>query len=153
MLLDVEFNDIAEEHKDLSIAEVDRTPAEIIAYQLGWLNLVMNWDRDEQAGKPVSMPHPQYKWNQLGAMYQSFYSTYSHYSLHELRRLLNKTEHQWQDWISTLSDDELFIQGMRQWTGTNPKWPMSRWIHINSAAPFKTFRAKIRKWKKYRPQV
>lgn len=25
---------------------------------------------------------------------------------------------------------------------------MVKWIHINSVAPFKTFRSKIRKWKK-----
>ncbi|MBJ8191302.1 ClbS/DfsB family four-helix bundle protein, partial [Bacillus cereus] len=48
--------------------------------------------------------------------------------------------------------EELFTQGVHNWTGTNPNWPMARWIHINSVAPFKTFRAKIRKWKKYKVQ-
>ncbi|WP_373871402.1 MULTISPECIES: ClbS/DfsB family four-helix bundle protein [Paenibacillus] len=44
--------------KDCRVPEVDRTSAEIIAYQLGWLNLVMGWDKDELAGKPVIMPAP-----------------------------------------------------------------------------------------------
>ncbi|AET58526.1 sibling bacteriocin [Paenibacillus terrae HPL-003] len=96
LLLDGEYKEVDENQKDIRISEVDKTPTEIIAYQLGWLHLVMSWDRDEKEGKDVIMPAPNYKW-----------------------------------------------------TGSNPKWPMARWIHINSVAPFKTFRAKIRKWKKY----
>lgn len=122
--------------------------AEILAYQLGWLNLVMKWDRDEKAGETVITPSPDYKWNQLGGLYQSFYHTYATYSLDELRSLFKETEQQWQNWIDSLSDEELFTQGVRNWTGKNPRWPMVKWIHINSVAPFKTFRSKIRKWKK-----
>lgn len=50
-----------------------------------------------------------------------------------------------------LLEEELFIQGSRIWTGTKEHWPMARWIQINSAAPFKSFRRKIRKWKKHFP--
>jgi hypothetical protein len=34
-----EFNDIHEKDKDRLIDGVDRTPAQMIAYQLGWMNL------------------------------------------------------------------------------------------------------------------
>lgn len=153
LLLDGEFEGIDDSQKDRRVPEVDRTPAEVIAYQLGWLNLVMGWDRDELAGKPVIMPAPGYKWNQLGALYQSFYAAHADLSLAELRRLFRQTECQWIDWIDTLSDEELFVQSVRKWTGDKPNWPMARWIHINSAAPFKTFRAKIRKWKKHQGQA
>jgi len=51
-----EFSDVKEEEKDKLIDGVDRTPAEMIAYQLGWLDLVMGWDRDEAAGKVVVTP-------------------------------------------------------------------------------------------------
>ncbi|MBE0337327.1 MULTISPECIES: ClbS/DfsB family four-helix bundle protein [Paenibacillus] len=149
LLLDSEYKEVDENQKDVRIPEVDKTPAEIIAYQLGWLHLVMSWDRDEKEGKDVIMPAPNYKWNRLGELYQSFYKTYTHHSLHELRQLFKLTEQKWLDWIDTLSHEELFTQGVHKWTGSNPKWPMARWIHINSVAPFKTFRAKIRKWKKY----
>jgi len=53
------------------------------------------------------------------------------------------------EWIETLTDQELFTQGVRKWTGDKGNWPMVRWIHINSAAPFQNFRSKIRKWKKH----
>ncbi|WCF06879.1 ClbS/DfsB family four-helix bundle protein [Paenibacillus thiaminolyticus] len=153
LLLDGEFEEIDDSQKDKRVPEVDRTPAEIIAYQLGWLNLVMGWDKDELAGKPVIMPAPDYKWNQLGGLYQSFYAAYADLSLTELRRLFRDTERQWLDWIDTLSEEELFVQSVRVWTGDKPNWPMARWIHINSVAPFKTFRAKIRKWKKNQEQA
>lgn len=148
LLLDGEYEEIQENQKDVRVAGTDRTPAEIIAYQLGWLNLVMGWEEDELAGKTVTMPAPDFKWNQLGDMYQSFYKAYSSLSLRELRSLFKQLEQKWLDWIDTLSEEELFSPGIRKWTGSKPNWPMARWIHINSVAPFKTFRAKLRKWKK-----
>lgn len=153
LLLDGEFDDVNPGDKDVRIAEVDRTPAEIIAYQLGWMHLVMGWDEDEGNGKEVSMPAPGYKWNQLGGMYQSFYDQYATLSLPELRSQFHQLEQHWQQWIDTFSEEELFTQGHRKWTGSKDNWPVARWIHINSAAPFKTFRAKIRKWKKHRQKL
>jgi hypothetical protein len=148
LLLDGEFDEIDEASRDIAYPDVDRTPAEIIAYQLGWMHLVMGWERDELAGKPVQMPAEGYKWNQLGGLYQAFYAQYSHCSLQELRLLFRELEQQWLAWIEGLTEEELFVQGKRRWTGSKENWPMARWIHINSAAPFKTFRSKIRKWKK-----
>ncbi|MRN53139.1 ClbS/DfsB family four-helix bundle protein [Paenibacillus monticola] len=148
LLLNDEYKGIDNSQKDIRLPETDKTPAEIIAYQLGWLNLVMGWDRDEKAGKTVIMPAPNYKWNRLGDLNQLFYVTYSSYSLNELLHLFKETEQQWLDWIDSLNDKELFTQGIHKWTGDNPNWPLAKWIHINSVAPFKSFRAKLRKWKK-----
>ncbi|MHA7965341.1 ClbS/DfsB family four-helix bundle protein [Paenibacillus sp. CAU 1782] len=152
LLLDAEYDEIDEACRDVAYPEVDRTPAEILSYQLGWMKLVMGWDWDELDGKPVQMPAEGYKWNQLGALYQSFYAHNRHCSLQELRLLFRELEQQWLDWVGGLSEEELFTQGKRRWTGSKENWPMARWIHINSAAPFKTFRSKIRKWKKIHQQ-
>ena len=43
-----EFNDIPEHLKDKRIDEVDRTPAENLAYQVGWTTLVIKWESDER---------------------------------------------------------------------------------------------------------
>lgn len=149
VLLDAEFDGIDDSRRNVRIPEVDKTPAEIIAYQLGWLLLVMSWDKEEREGREVLMPSPGYKWNQLGGLYQSFYETYAEYTLSGLRNLLRDREQQWLEWIGTLTEVELFTQGIRNWTGSKENWPMARWIHINSVAPFTNFRTKIRKWKKY----
>ena len=40
-----EFDDIPESLKDVSVEEVDRTPAENLAYQEGWTTLVLKWKK------------------------------------------------------------------------------------------------------------
>ena len=76
-----EFSELSESDKDKFIEGVDRTPAQMIAYQLGWLDLVKSWDDDELAGKTPVLPAEGYKWNQLGELYQHFYHIYQDLSL------------------------------------------------------------------------
>lgn len=147
-LLDKEFDAVPKDREDFRIEEVDRTPREMLAYQLGWLTLLLNWERDELAGKDVITPTPFYKWNQLGLLYMFFYDTYVGLSLNELRSLFKQRTAEVCEWIELLEDEELFIPGKRKWTATSANWPICKWIHINSVAPFKSFRTKIRKWKK-----
>ncbi|MCL1631982.1 ClbS/DfsB family four-helix bundle protein [Sporolactobacillus sp. CPB3-1] len=144
-----EFDNVPGNKMHWRIAQVDRTPYEMIAYQVGWLTQVMGWESTELSGQKVMTPSANYKWNQLGLLYQQFYDQYTGYSLKELCDLFEKKVDSWCAWIQGLSDDELFTPGVRKWTVTNANWPMWKWIHINSVAPFKSFRTKIRKWKKY----
>ncbi|MGL5885338.1 MAG: ClbS/DfsB family four-helix bundle protein [Bombilactobacillus sp.] len=144
-----EFDTLTESQKDELIDGVDRTPAQMIAYQLGWLDLVKSWDDDEVAGKIPILPAEGYKWNQLGTLYQHFYKIYQDYSLKELITLFNQKIAIWNNWIESLDDDTLFIKDKRNWTKPYPEaWTVARFIHINSVAPFKSFRTKIRKWKR-----
>ena len=85
-----EFSDIQEADKDKQIDGVDRTPVQMIAYQLGWLNLLLHWEEQEQQGNTVVTPHPDYKWNNLGGLYESFYRQYETCSLQELCTMLTK---------------------------------------------------------------
>ncbi|MGY3777743.1 ClbS/DfsB family four-helix bundle protein [Isobaculum melis] len=148
LLLDGEFDAIAEADRDVRDEVIDRTPAEIIAYQIGWLRLLMKWDADEKAGKEAVMPREGFKWNRLGEMYQIFYQDCEGMSLTDMRKCFKQLEQDCQAWIDGLSDEELFTQGVRQWTGDNESWAMVRWIKINTISPFTNFRTKIRKWKK-----
>lgn len=148
VLFEKEFDDISEADKDIRIDEVDKTPQEMIAYQLGWLNLITGWEKDERDGKEVITPAPGFKWNQLGGLYQSFYEKYMDYSLLEMRNVFKNNVKELISWVEQVDDEELFQPGRRKWTITNANWPMWKWIHINTVAPFKSFRSKIRKWKK-----
>ena len=89
-----------------------------------------------------------YKWNQLGALYQSFYQTYGQMSLESQLIALQDTLEKLLHWIDSLSEDELFLPQQRAWATTKAQWPLWKWIHINSVAPFTSFRTQIRKWKK-----
>ena len=71
-----EFDIIPESLKDKRVEEVDRTPAENLAYQVGWTTLVLKWESDERNGLHVKTPSDDFKWNQLGELYQWFTDTY-----------------------------------------------------------------------------
>lgn len=51
-----EFDCIPEALKDKRVDEVDRTPAENLAYQVGWTTLVLKWEEDEKKGLQVKTP-------------------------------------------------------------------------------------------------
>lgn len=147
-LYDREFNDIKEEEKNLLQPGVGKTPSQNISYQLGWTHLLLQWESDESNGIEVKTPAPDYKWNNLGGLYQSFYDQYGSYSLQEQRELLQNKVNEIITWIENLDDETLFTPGRRKWATTPAQWPVWKWIHINTVAPFKSFRTQIRKWKK-----
>ncbi len=147
----VEFEDIEETQKTLRYEGVDRTPSQMIAYQLGWMELLLSWDQDEQEGKTVITPAPGFKWNQLGGLYQGFYEKYQDKSMAELQSLFCASVDEIIKWLVGFTEEELFYPGGRNWASSTPSnWPIWKWVHINTVAPFHSFRSKIRKWKKLR---
>lgn len=146
-----EFDNIPEALKDKRVDEVDRTPAENLAYQVGWTTLVLKWEEEERKGLPVNTPSDNFKWNQLGELYQWFTDAYAHLSLKELKAKLNDNIQSIYAMIDSLSEEELFNPHMRRWADEATKtavWEVYKFIHVNTVAPFGTFRTKIRKWKK-----
>ena len=146
-----EFDVIPEDMKDQRAEDVDRTPAENLAYQVGWTTLVLKWEQDERNGLEVKTPSDQFKWNQLGDLYQWFVDTYSGMSIQELREILDTNIEKIYEMIDLMSDEDLFTPHRRKWADGATKtaiWEVYKFIHINTVAPFGTFRTKIRKWKK-----
>ena len=72
-------------------------------------------------------------------------------SSQELKDMLNENINSIYEIIDSLSDEELFEPHMRKWADEATKtavWEVYKFIHVNTVAPFGTFRTKIRKWKK-----
>ena len=67
-----EFVNIDEKDKSKMIDGVGRTPSQIISYQLGWLDLIRKWDKDEADGKVVVTLASGYKWNNLAGFTKVF---------------------------------------------------------------------------------
>lgn len=146
-----EFRTVNNLDKDIFVDGVDKTPSQMIAYQLGWINLILSWELDNKEGKEVITPTPDYKWNNLGGLYQSFYDQYANNSIEMLINMFQQQVNNIIELVESYNDTELFQQGGRQWATTTPSsWPIYKWIHINTVAPFKSFRTKIRKWKRMR---
>lgn len=147
----LEFLNIPEKLKDKKIDEVDRTPAENLAYQVGWTTLLLKWENDYKLGLEVKTPSDNFKWNQLGELYQWFTKEYGHLSLKELINILNENIENIYKMIDSMSEEELFTPHQRKWADDATKtavWEVYKFIHINTVAPFGTFRTKIRKWKR-----
>ena len=128
---------------------MDRLPVQMIAYQLGWMQLILSWENQERQDDTVITPAPNYKWNNLGGLYKSFYAQHEACTLAELSAMFADTVQEILRLIDDYTDIELFHPGGRKWASSTPaNWPIWKWIHINTVAPFKTFQTKIRKWKK-----
>ena len=146
-----EFDNIPEDMKDVRADDVDRTPAENLAYQVGWTTLILKWEQDERNGLEVKTPSDNFKWNQLGELYKYFTDTYAYMPIQELKIMLNNNIQAIYEMIDSMSDEDLFTPHRRKWADDATKtavWEVYKFIHINTVAPFGTFRTKIRKWKK-----
>lgn len=148
ILYDKEFDDINESEKDILKLNIDKTPSQNLSYQIGWTVLLLSWESDELNGIHVKTPTPEFKWNNLAELHKSFYQSYGSYSLKEQREILSEKVIEILTWIENLDENTLFLPEQRKWATTPAKWPLYKWIHINTVAPFKSFRSQIRKWKK-----
>jgi hypothetical protein len=144
-----EFADVPDDGWDRLVDGVDRTPRQMIAYQLGWMELLLGWERDERAGEEVVTPAPGYKWNQLGDLCQAFYRRWETPLAEVLTDRFKISLDEVVHLVKGLTEEDLFEPGQRAWASSTPSaWPVWKWVHINTVAPFTTFRTKIRKWKK-----
>lgn len=85
-----EFESIPENLKDLLVDGIDKTPSQMLSYQIGWLSLLLSWEREESKGAVVVTPSINYKWNDLGNLYQSFYNDFGNQSLKNQKRQLDE---------------------------------------------------------------
>lgn len=144
-----EYIDIEETFINKIDKEIEYSPFQMLAFCIGWMNLVLAWEDEEQKGMQETSVATEWKWNDLGWLYQSFYDKYNNYSLNELIDTFNQKVKNIVDLINNLSDEELFEDGKRNWAKTTGKeFSVCRLVHLNTIANFKNFRNKIRKWKK-----
>lgn len=50
--------------------------ANLVAYLVGWNELVLKWLERDAAGLPIDFPETGYKWNELGRLAGRFYQDY-----------------------------------------------------------------------------
>jgi len=115
------------------------SPADLVAYLIGWNELVLKWlDRDDQ-GQLVDFPETGFKWNQLGALAGKFYADYRALDWPQRLQRLSAAKTRLVETILARSDAELYG---RPWFG---KWTKGRMIQLNTAAPYANARGRIRK--------
>jgi hypothetical protein len=144
--LDSEFDAVNSEYEKQKDIEGHLSCCDIVSYQIGWAKLLMGWDQQELKGETPQMPAKGFKWNQLGELAQSFYVSDSEKSLSQLRKEFYKSYQQLITWIESLTLEEIFELHQRKWTGD--KWAIVKWVQVNTIAPYRSARTKVRRWKK-----
>lgn len=144
--LDAEFTVVDKGKERVNGIEGNISCCDIIAYQIGWARLLMGWEKQEMKGQNPEMPAPGFKWSQLSELAQVFYRKESNKSLHRLRNEFKEVHLELSSWINSLTEQELYQLHHRKWTGD--KWPMIKWIQVNTIAPYRSARTKVRRWKK-----
>ena len=123
------------------------SPADLVAYLIGWNELVLKWlDRDDR-GLSVDFPETDFGWNQLGPLAAKFYADYRPLDWPERLKRLTTAKTRLVETISARSDEELYG---RPWYG---KWTKGRMIQFNTASPYANARGRIRKWLKAEPDA
>ena len=125
---------------DGHVKNTTMSPADLLAYLIGWNQQVLTWHRRRADGLPDELPAPGIKWNELGLLAQRYYVEYETESWDELRARLREAKDAVTELIHGYSDAELYGQ---PWYG---KWTMGRMISFNTSSPYTNARGRIRAW-------
>ena len=113
--------------------------ANLVAYLVGWNELVLKWLERDAAGLPIDFPDTGFKWNELGRLAGKFYRDYEALTYGALLDRLAAAKTRIIEEVERRSDEDLYG---RPWCG---KWPMGRMIQFNSASPYANARARLKK--------
>jgi|SRR5690606_35007164 len=114
----------------------------LVAYLVGWGQLVLKWNDKKSKGLKVDFPETGFKWNELGLLAQKFYKDYEKDDFKTLNRKLDKTTNEILKLIESKTNKELYEMAWYD------KWTLGKMIQLNTSSPFKNAKDRIRKWKK-----
>lgn len=128
-------------HEKISVSD-------LIAYQIGWGNLLIAWYENGLNGKMPQMPGEGFtKWDYAGIA-SHFYKKYAFDGGVEQDQALNNVVNN----VLALTDHEyetgnLDKIGVWDWCtlASGRQWSLSKWIRINTAAPYRRAAALIKK--------
>lgn len=115
---------------------------DLVAYLVGWGQLVLKWNDKKSKGLDVDFPETGYKWNELGLLAQKFYKDYEKDDFKTLNKKLDKTTNEILKVIESKTNKELYEMAWYD------KWTFGKMIQLNTSSPFKNAKDRIRKWKK-----
>ena len=119
--------------------------ANLVAYLVGWNELVLKWLDRDAARKSIDFPETGFKWHELGRLAQKFYRDYEALSYPQLLDRLAAAKTRIVAEIAARSDDKLYE---RPWY--DGKWSMGRMIQFNTSSPYANARIRLRRWMRAR---
>jgi len=124
------------------VKDTQMSVCNLLAYLIGWGNLVLKWHRISSLGKMPDLYDTGYKMNELGALAQRFYKDYEKDDFQTLRDKLELVVGEILAMVESMDNKDLYEV---EWHG---KYPFGRMVQFNTSSPYKNARGRIRKWKK-----
>ncbi len=122
--------------------------AELIAYQIGWGSSLINWYEAGIKKRSPEMPGHGFSTWDYAAIAQHFYIAYCYNSRHEQMEMFNRIVCQILKIIDTEDQKGQLDQlGVWDWCTllSGKKWPLSKWIKVNTVSPYKRAKLQIKK--------
>lgn len=115
---------------------------DLLAVRTWWTEHVIDWVEAGRRGEVPTTPAPGYRWNQTPKLNAMVVSESRSISYRSIRARLERGYQRVLDTIDSLDDTELLEVGIFPWAG---KYPVSRWISINTTRQYLTARTYIRR--------
>ncbi|WP_244192550.1 ClbS/DfsB family four-helix bundle protein [Dietzia lutea] len=116
------------------------SPADLVAYLVGWSELVLSWHADRRAGIEPDLPAQGYSWNELGELAQKFYADHAEDSWPDLLGGFAAAKDHIVALVDGLDDTELYGA---PWYRT---YTAGRMIQLNTVSPWRNARGRLRAW-------
>jgi hypothetical protein len=120
----------------------DWTVKDLLVVRAWWTESVAEWIEDGRRGESPTTPAHGYGWNETPRLNADIVSGARNESYAAVRIRLRRGFENVLALIASLDDRELLSPEAFPWAG---KWPVSRWISINTARQYVTARTFIRR--------
>ncbi len=115
---------------------------DLLAVRTWWTEHVIDWVEAGQRGEMPATPAAGYRWNETPRLNAEVVIESRRRSYESIRAGLEQGYRRVMDTIDSLDDTELLEVGVFPWAG---KYPISRWISINTTRQYLTARTYIRR--------
>lgn len=120
----------------------DWTVKDLLAVRAWWTENVVDWIEGGRRGETPVTPAEGYRWKETPRLNKDIVKTARRESYHSVRGRLEQGYSRVLSQIDALSDKELLQVGIFEWAG---KYPISRWISLNTVRQYTTARTFIRR--------
>lgn len=121
------------------------TVKDVVAVRVWWTEQVIEWIEAGRRGETPELPAPGYRWNETPRLNADLVSAAASEPYEHVVERLDRGVERVLATIDSLDDRALLEPAVFPWAG---KWPLIRWISINTARQYTTARAYVRKAKR-----
>ena len=120
----------------------DWTVKDLLAVRAWWTEHVVDWIEAGRRGEVPETPAEGYRWKDTPRLKSAVVKASKRQSYRAIRARLEKGFVRVTALIDSLDDRELLTAGVFEWAG---KYPVSRWISVNTARQYTTARTFVRR--------